>query len=58
MANERYVGSLDIDDPLEDLLFAFGKLTGIRIDPYANTRLHPALWGRLLALAKERAYPN
>jgi hypothetical protein len=41
--NERYVGSLEIDALLEGLLFAFGKLTGVRIDPYGNTRLHPAL---------------
>jgi hypothetical protein len=56
--NERYVGSLEINTPLEDLLFEFGKLTSIRIDLYGNTRLHPALWIRLLALAKERAYPS
>jgi hypothetical protein len=56
--NERYVGSLEIDTPLENLLFEFGKLTGIVIDPYRNNRLHPALWLRLLALAKERAYPS
>jgi hypothetical protein len=56
--NERYVGSLEIDTPLEDLLFEFGKLTGIRIDPYGNTQVHPALWPRLLALAKARAYPS
>jgi hypothetical protein len=56
--HERYVGSLEIDTPLEDLLFEFGKLTGMHIDPYGNSRLHPALWLRLLALAKERAYPS
>lgn len=55
---ERYLGSLAIETPLEDLLFEFGKLTGIVIDPYSNNRLHPALWFRLLTLAKERAYPE
>jgi hypothetical protein len=56
--HERYLGSLEIDTPLENLLDAFGKLTGIVIDPYSNNRLHPALWLRLLALAKERGYPG
>jgi hypothetical protein len=54
----RYLGSLEIDTPLDDLLFEFGKLTGIVIDPYRDNRLHPALWLRLLALAKERTYPG
>lgn len=56
--NERYLGSLEIDTPLDGLLHEFGKLTGIVIDPYRDNRLHPALWLRLLALAKERAYPS
>jgi hypothetical protein len=55
--HERYLGSLEIDTPLENLLFEFGQMTGIVIDPYSNNRLHPALWLRLLALAKEHAYP-
>ena len=54
----RYLGSLEIDIPLENLLVEFGKLTGIVIDPYRNNRLHPALWLRLLTLARERAYPS
>jgi hypothetical protein len=56
--HERYLGSLEIDASLENLLFEFGKLTGIVLDPYRNNRLHPALWLRLLVLAKERAYPS
>jgi hypothetical protein len=55
---ERYLGSLEIDASLENLLVAFGKLTGIPIDPYGDTRLYSNLWVKLLTLAKERAYPD
>lgn len=55
--HKRYLGSLEIDLPLDDLLYEFSKLTGIVIDPYSNNRLHPTLWLRLQALASQRAYP-
>ncbi len=55
--HQRYLGSLEIDLPLDDLLYEFSKLTGIVIDPYSNNRLHPTLWFRLQALASQRAYP-
>jgi hypothetical protein len=45
--HERYLGSLEIDMPLDGLLHEFGKLTGIVIDPYRNNRLHPTLCSRL-----------
>jgi hypothetical protein len=55
--HERYLGSLEIDTPLENLLDEFGNLTGIPIDPYGDTRLYSNLWFKLLALAIDRAYP-
>ncbi len=54
---DRYLGSLEIDTSLEGLLYAFGKLTGIPVDPYGKARLHPTQWERLLQLASQRNYP-
>ncbi|RZK44471.1 MAG: hypothetical protein EOO61_03705 [Hymenobacter sp.] len=57
--NELWLGSLEIDTPLETLLYRFGKVSGIPIDPYGGgrTRLYLTQWEKLVALAAEQGYP-
>lgn len=52
------LGSLEIETPLEDLLYQFGKATGLPIDPYGKERLSAEQWQRLLGFASQAGYPE
>lgn len=51
---KRYLGSLEIDTPLEDLLYAYGQTTGIPVDPYGKARLYLTQWLKLIEMAQQR----
>ena len=53
---QSWLGSVEIDTPFEDLLHAFGQQVGFPVDPYGKTRLYPAQWERLIALANSRGF--
>jgi hypothetical protein len=55
--NELWLGSLDIDVPLENLLYRFGKVSGILLDPYGKGRLYLNQWEKLVELAAQMNYP-
>lgn len=40
--NQTRLGIITTDTSLENLLFEFGKASGITIDPHGKSRLHPA----------------
>jgi hypothetical protein len=54
----RWIGSLDIEAPLESLLYHFGKANGVVIDPYGKTRLSAEQWNRLIVFAGQVGYPT
>jgi hypothetical protein len=54
----RWIGSLDIEAPLESLLYHFGQANGVKIDPYGNTRLSAEQWNRLIVFAGQVGYPT
>jgi hypothetical protein len=53
-----WLGSPDLDTPLEDLHFQFGKATGALVDPYGNARLSAEQGNRLVALASPAGLPH
>jgi hypothetical protein len=55
--NELWLGSLDINVSLENLLYRFGKVSGIPLDPYGKGRLYLNQWEKLVALAAQMNYP-
>ncbi|SFQ82638.1 hypothetical protein [Hymenobacter arizonensis] len=56
--DSTWLGSLDIETPLENLLYEFGKAAGVRIDPYGKTHLSAEQWNRLIAFAGPAGYPT
>jgi hypothetical protein len=54
----KYLGSLEIDTPLENLLYEFGQTTGIPVDPYGKARLYLTQWKKLIEMAQQRYYPT
>ncbi len=55
--NELWLATLEIDVPLEKLLYRFGKISGIPLDPYGKGRLYLNQWEKLVALAAQMNYP-
>lgn len=53
-----WLGSLEIETPLEDLLYRFGQATGLSIDPYGKARLSAEQWQRLVGFASQAGYPS
>jgi hypothetical protein len=55
--NRTWIGSLEIDTPLENLLYEFGKSSGVLIDPYGKGRIYLNQWAKLIKLATDFNYP-
>jgi hypothetical protein len=55
--NQKRLGSLEIDTSLENLLFEFGKASGITVDPYGKSRLYPAQLKKLIEIGSKMGYP-
>ncbi|UOQ69323.1 hypothetical protein [Hymenobacter volaticus] len=55
----EWLGSLPIDTPLEELLYAFSQTAGIPVDPYGGiSRLYRSQWQKLIELAEKQGYPT
>ncbi|UOQ70163.1 hypothetical protein [Hymenobacter cellulosilyticus] len=52
------LGSIEIDTPLENLLYDFGQQVGFPVDPYGSTRLYPTQWERLIVMADSSGFPT
>jgi hypothetical protein len=52
-----WIGSLEIDTPLENLLYEFGKSSGVLIDPYGKGRIYFNQWAELIKMATDFNYP-
>jgi len=53
-----WLGSLDLEMPLEGLLYRFGPATRGLVGPYGNARLSAEQWTRPFEFARQAGYPT
>lgn len=53
-----WLGSLDLETPLEGLLYRFGPAIGGLVGPYGNARLSAEQWTRPFEFARQAGYPT